>query len=255
MKKIITTTIAAGLIAGIASAEVSTTFDFASAYVFRGVTYNDGAVIQPGIEATGFQIPEEYGSVTFGAWGNYDIGDYDGNLTSSQFSEVDWYASYGLPTFVEGLDLFLGYTEYTYPGAVGVADKEGNVGVGYAIKGIGLGYTLYFNVGGGDKYYYNEFTIDYGHDFTEELSGSVSASAAYFSSDNDSENGLADGNLGADISYALSEVWSIGASVAYIAQLDDQVLADADIIPNDPDNSDFGYDVDLVGILSLAATF
>ena len=35
MKKIVTTTIAAGLIAGAAAAEVSTTFDFASAYVFR----------------------------------------------------------------------------------------------------------------------------------------------------------------------------------------------------------------------------
>ena len=248
MKKLLTTTLAAGLVAGVATAEVSTTFDFASAYVFRGVTYNDGAVFQPGIEASGLGVPEAWGGVTIGAWGNYDIGDYDNTLASSEFSEVDWYLSYSLPTFVEGLDLFAGYTEYTYPGALGGADKEGNVGVGYEVIGIGLGYTLYFNVGSGEKYYYNEFVASYGYDFTEELAASVYGSAAYLTSDAPGQkDGFADGSLGADVSYALNDVWGIGASVTYIAQLDDEVLADG--------KYGTGYDVDLVGMLSLGASF
>ena len=48
-------------------------------------------------------------------------------------------------------------------------------------------------------------------------------------------------------SYALGEVWSIGASVAYIAQLDDAVLVDVD--------QGGTYDVDVVGVLSVGAAF
>ncbi|HSR87586.1 MAG TPA: hypothetical protein VLL07_01425, partial [Pontiella sp.] len=125
MKKTITTMIAAGLVASVATASVDVTLDLASAYVFRGVTFNDGAVFQPGIEASGLGLPEEYGAVAVGAWANYDIDDYGDTLESSEFSEVDWYLSYSLPTFVEGLDLFVGYTEYTYP-AAGV-DEDGNI--------------------------------------------------------------------------------------------------------------------------------
>ena len=76
MKKIITTTIAAGLVGSVATAGVDVTMDLASAYVFRGITFNDGVVFQPGIEASGLGLPEAYGAVAVGAWANYDIDDY-----------------------------------------------------------------------------------------------------------------------------------------------------------------------------------
>ncbi len=244
MKKVITTTIAAGLVASVASAGVSTTFDFASAYVFRGVTLNDGAVFQPGIEASGFGMPEEWGGVAFGAWGNYDINDYDGNVPGSTFTETDWYVSYSLPSFVDGLDLFLGYAEYTYGGPA--RDEELNFGAGYEVAGVGLGLTLYQGVGGliGQQTYI-EATAGYGMDFTEELSGSIDASVGFITYD-DSVTGLDDGfhnySIGASIGYALSDTWSAGASVTYIGQGDDMVLPDGV----------FGYDVSAVGMLSLA---
>ena len=148
MKKIITTTIAAGLIAGAASAEVSSTFDFASAYVFRGVTFNDGLVFQPGLEATGFGLPEAYGSFTMGAWANMDLNDYLPSRPTSNFSEIDLYFSYSLPTFVEGLGLFVGYTDYTYPNLIGSSEKEANIGAGYEVAGVDLGLTAYRGIGG-----------------------------------------------------------------------------------------------------------
>jgi uncharacterized protein (TIGR02001 family) len=249
MKKMIATTITAGLVAAAATAGVDVTLDFASAYVFRGITFNDGPVFQPGIEASGMGLPEEYGGVAVGAWGNYDIDDYGGLLNSSEFSEVDWYLSYSLPTFVEGLDLYIGYCEYTYPNG-GTADKEGNIGAGYEIAGIGLGYTAYFNVGGGAKDVYNEFTLGYGLDLSEELALGLGASAAYLAAD-EGDSGLHDGSLSADLSYALGEVWSVGASVAYIAQLDDEILVDETL----DTTGDFGYDVSFVGMLSLGASF
>ncbi len=249
MKKIITTTIAAGLVAGVASAGVSTSFDVASAYVFRGVTLNDGPVFQPGIEASDFGLPEEYGAVSFGAWANYDIDDYGGTLDGGNFSEIDWYGSYSLPAFVEGLDLFVGYCEYTYPlggevapGVAYPADKEVNFGAGYEVAGVGLGLTYYYGLDGGiKKSSYIELTAGYGMDFTEELSGSVDGSIAFADIDG-GESGLANYTIGASVGYALSEKWSAGASVTYIGQGDDKVLPEA---PG-------AYDVSVVGMLSLA---
>mgnify|MGYP001818532280 CR=1 FL=1 len=250
MKKIITATVAAGLIAGTAVAEVSTTFDFASAYVYRGVTFNDGFVFQPGIEAAGLGLPEEYGSVAVGAWANMDFGDYDDTLATSEFSEVDLYASYSLPTLVEGLDLFVGYCDYTYPYGGGTSDKEASVGAGYEISGVGLGLTYYQGIGGAiNGSSYVEFDVGYGIDFTEELSGSIDAGFA-FADYEGGESGLNDYDIGASVVYALGEVWSAGASLTYIGQGDDEVLPDYNSI-----TGDLGYDVSVVGMLSLGASF
>lgn len=247
MKKIITTTVVAGLIAGAASAEVSTTFDFASAYVYRGVTFNDGFVFQPGIEATGLGVPEEFGSVTVGSWANMDIGDYDDTLATSEFSEIDLYASYSLPTLVEGLDLFIGYCDYTYPYGGETSDKEANIGAGYEIAGVGLGLTYYQGVGGAiNGSTYIEFDVGYGIEFTEELSGSVDAGIA-FADYEGGESGLNDYDIGASVAYALGEVWSAGLTLTYIGQGDDKVLAEA--------KYGDGYDVEFVGMLSLGAAF
>jgi hypothetical protein len=249
MKKIITAVITIGLAASMAMA-ADVTLDVASAYVFRGVTFNDEAVFQPAIETSGLGVPEEYGSVTVGAWGNYDIGDYDDELESSEFSEVDWYFSYSLPELVTNLDIFIGYTEYTYPNG-GTADKEMNAGLGYSIAGIGLGATVYWNIGGGglDEYIYYEFAADYGFDITEELSASIAGTIAGYSKD-EGDDGLNDGTISGGLSYVLSDVWSVGLSGTYIAQIDDDVLVDEDL-----DNGVFGYDVEFVGMLSLAASF
>ena len=122
MKKAIITIIAAALTAGVASAaDVSVGVDFASAYVFRGVTFNDGLVAQPYGEISGFPIPEEYGSLAIGTWANFDIGDYGNTLEKNEFSEIDYYLSYTLP--ITALDVSVGYTEYTFPNG-GSADRE-----------------------------------------------------------------------------------------------------------------------------------
>jgi uncharacterized protein (TIGR02001 family) len=264
MKKIITTTLAVGLMAGFASAEeaaeataevpateVSVSVDFASAYVFRGVTLNDGFVIQPGLEATGFGLAEHCGSLTLGTWGNFDVDDYNGG-ESSEFSEVDWYVSYSLPTLVDGLDLFVGWTEYTYPSSAGGnADKEANVGAGFDLAGVALGATAYFGAGGAvhsSQYYL--FDAGYDLELAEDLGASLGASFAYADIDG-GENGFADGTLSAALGYALSDNWSVGASLTYIAQLDDDVLTDEDIKATGA----VGYDVDFVGMLSIAGSF
>ncbi|NLX25743.1 MAG: hypothetical protein GXY61_07265 [Lentisphaerae bacterium] len=251
MKNIIAITLAAGLMAAAVSAEVRTSFDLASAYVFRGVTYNDGAVFQPGIEVSGLGLPEEMGSVAVGAWANYDIDDYGGSLTGSQFSEVDWYAFYSLPSMVDGLDVSIGYFEYTYPMSGDastpptVADKELRVGLGYAVGDVGLGVTYYQFVGGdycGDARI--ELSAGYDYAISDSVSASFGAVAGYVEPEN-GDSGLADGSLSAGVSYALTDIWSLGVNGSYIAQLDDEIL------PDGPGS----YDVNFVGVMSLSASF
>ncbi|MEN7973755.1 MAG: TorF family putative porin [Verrucomicrobiota bacterium] len=256
MKNMIVKTVVAGMVAAVTgtamaegevpATEVGITEDFASAYVFRGSTFNDEAVFQPGVEVTGLGLPEGAGSLTIGVWGNYDIGDYGGVLKSSEFSEVDWYASYSLPSLVDGLDLFVGWTEYTYPNG-GVSDKEASIGVGFDAAGAALGATAYLGVGGGingNSYY--ELSAGYDLELSEELGASIGGSAGYLHTPA-GEDGWNDGSLSAALSYSVCENWSVGASLAYIAQLDDDVLVDVE---------DGGtYDVDMVGMLSLAGSF
>ena len=166
---------------------------------------------------------------------------------SLNFSEIDLYFGYSLPSFVEGLDLYVGYTDYTYPNAPGISEKEASIGAGYEVAGVGLGLTAYKGIGGGiTGNLYIESTVGYGMEFTEDLSGSVFGSIGFYDYDG-GESGLNDYSLGADVAYALGEIWSAGFSLTYIGQGDDEVLADVDM--------GGGYDVDVVGMLSLAASF
>ncbi len=247
MRKLITKVVAAGAfltIAGTAAAETSITADFASAYVFRGYTLNDETVFQPGIEASGLGLPEEIGTFTVGAWGNFDIGDYGGEVNSGQFSEVDWYASYALP--IEVVAISIGITDYTYPALADTQeDVEINLGIGYDIAGFALTATAYRGVSGSllGGLTTLEFGVEYGFELNEALSASVSADVRYM--DGDDTSGWNDGTIGAGISYALSDAWAINASVTYIAQLDDDVLVDGP----------FAYDVDFLGTIGIGTTF
>jgi len=257
MKKMIIAAMAMGLVAGSALAGSSASVDFASAYVFRGQTLNDGFVVQPGIEIDGFGLSEGCGSLALGTWGNFDVDEPSPGAASSEFSEIDWYVSYGLPTLVEGVDLSVGFTEYAYGGS---SDKEINLGAGTAVGDVALGASVNVMVGG--EYLgqiYASFSAEYAVEVDENIEVGASASVGYIVqgeaqeagySAGGAEDGLNDATLGLSATYALNEVWSVGVSGAYIAQLDDEVLVDID------DSTGSGaYDVDFVGMLNLAASF
>ena len=215
MKKIMITTLVAGLVASVATAEVTTTLDFANAYVFRGVTANGGTVFQPGIEVSGFGLAEEYGSLSAGAWANYDFEDYGKGSdmkVGSYSEETDWFATYGLPTLVDGPDLFIGFREYTY--GVGSSDKEVQAGAGYEIAGIALGLTYYQGVGGGmDTQVYIEGAASYALEPCSAMSASIDATAAYMDpSEGNGKSGFHNYTVGGSLSYTPErkvECWSI----------------------------------------------
>jgi uncharacterized protein (TIGR02001 family) len=203
--------------------------------VFRGVTYNDEMVAQPWMDAT-----TSFG-LNFGVWANYDIGDYDGTIEDNQFSEIDIYVGWGT-TVADMLDLGVGYCEYTYPMYGGEADRELSVSAGLPVGPIGLGVAAYFGVDGGIKdTIYLEATADYGLDLTDELSAGLFASAGYLINENSgTEDGFQDYTVGASVAYGI-----LGASVTYIGQGDDKVLPE----------EQYGYDVEVVGMLSIGYDF
>jgi len=241
MKNTLWLIIMAGLTAGAAHAvDLSASVDFASAYVFRGVTLNNGPVIQPGAEISGFPIDEKYGSLAVGIWANYDLNDEDGD--GSDFSEVDYYLSYSLP--IDALDVSVSYTEYNYSGG-GTADKEIGLSFGKELGTNGFYSSVSFNygVGGaieGDLYILG--ALDYETDLSEKLSASAGVTVGYLVSDSGAD-GFNDAAASVGLGYALSDTWSLSGGLTYIAQLDDEVLSDA------------AYDVSLVASVGLSCSF
>lgn len=221
-------------LAGAAMAEdgatVSLSADLASAYVFRGSTFNDGAVLQPGLKVGGLPV-------TFGAWANFDIDDYGGALPGSEFSEIDIYAGYDLP--IAGLSI--GYTEYTYPGAEAEADRE--VSLSYAAPlPLAPSISVNYGVDGGiEKSLYVQAGVSHEMKAGEDVTVKMGAAVGYADPD-EGTAGFSHYALSAGASYS---VVSLGLN--YVGQIDKDVL---------PDVEDGGsYDVGFYATLGVSKTF
>jgi len=220
MKRIILVMMVILLSSSVAQAtDISIGTDVASAYVFRGFTVNDGLVIQPYAIASGFPIPEKYGSFTVGSWANYDIGDYGGTLDNNKFSEVDLFIYYALP--VNLLDVIVGYTECIYPDSDVTNDRELNLSLS---KGIGeTGITPYFKAYHGvygtlDGISYLQGGVGYKLPVTNTLSFAADAGAGYTAGG--TERGFNDVTGSFTATYALTAKLNLKASIVYLAELD-----------------------------------
>lgn len=250
-KRVIMMLVAVAAAGAVRAADVSASADFASAYVFRGVTLNNGLVFQPGAKISGFPIPEEYGSVAVGTWANYDLSDGDRDLPKNEFSEIDYYVTYTLP--VKVVDLSATYTEYTYPNSGGTeADKEIALSAGKAIGETGLYPSISANYGLGgavEDSWYIQGGLDYTKKLTEAITLSSGVKVAYLISDTGND-GFNDATAKLGLSYALTENWAINGSLNYVAQLDDDVLGDADY-----NTGTLGYDKDFFATIGLSCNF
>ena len=213
------------------AAEATVSLDVASAYVFRGSTFNDGLVLQPGMEVAGLPI-------TLGVWGNFDIDDYDGAVTENEFSEVDIYGSYSLP--IDAADLSIGYTEYIYP-AGGEADREVSLSAGLDVALAPSVGVFYGFDGAIEKSIYVEAGV--GHEFavSEDVAVELGVTVGYMDPDA-GKSGFSHYTASVGSGYGC-----LSASVTYIGQIDDDVLMDV---------ADGGsYDTEIVGVLSVGHDF
>lgn len=238
------------------TADATLSLDFVSAYVFRGNTFNNGPVLQPGLSVGNFKLNEKTAiPLTLGVWGNMDLGDYNGTLQEGDFSEIDFTASYALPEVIDKLGWSVGYTEYVYPGGAD-SDREINIGftlnaflspsltISYGLDGavqdnwyleggvkhtfdldpvkLSLGTTLaYQMINGTDT---PQFTVTSGASPQEAAQEIVAQYRTWFMTDDGAAAGLGPLVLTASATYKF-----LTASVSYVAGVNKDILSNPDV--------------------------
>jgi uncharacterized protein (TIGR02001 family) len=206
------------------AADATLSMDVKSAYVWRGITVNNTAVIQPSIDVSaknGFGL---------NVWGNYDIGDMNNTFRGNDFSEVDLTAYYNKS--IGWLNLGGGIIDYLFPNTTTPSTTELYLSVGVPIAwGLSTSLTGYYDIGQLKSLDYTQLSLNYSHNFTDKLSVSAGASAGYASDSfaqaaGGKDGGLFDYNLSLSAGYQITKAWSVSANVAYVNSFDQDHLKD-----------------------------
>ncbi len=248
MKRLFSMTALVALIAGgtatqAAAAVAVATLDTNSAYVWRGLTANNGMVTQPSIDvsANGFAV---------NVWANYDLSDYDGKVEENQFSEVDLTASYAFK--VRAVDVSVGVIEYTFPHTdTSNVPSTGEIFVGLGYE-IGAGFTIsskvYYDFDQVDDFY---VTAGLGYSYTVNpkttlgLNGTIAYAGKDFAEyyGGGTEAGFFNYLLTASVKYMVTDAFSVGANINYSDSMNSNVLTNEKV------------DTTVFGGVTLAYTF
>lgn len=244
-------TITVGLLAGAVvaathsqAAEVTAGADVNSAYVWRGITFNDSLVVQPSVD-----VAHESG-LSFNTWLNYDLEDYkvgpDTKAESGEISEVDLTVAYQLPINDERLDVAVGWIEYVFPESgpnSGTREVYGELGYDIG-SGVSVGAFVAYDFDVTDDIYAN-LSLAYGIDVDDNLNVGLSGLVGFVG------NGFSDGkdsgphewNVSLSGEYVVTSATAFGAFVTYNNSLDSDVLTSAT------------SDVDVYGGVNVYYTF
>ena len=208
------------------AADATTGADVASAYVWRGITFNDGVVVQPYVD-----VAAENG-IAINVWGNYDIDDYDDTLDENDFSEVDLTLSYALP--IEPVDITIGHIEYLFPtGGSGTSEVFLSAYVS-PVEGFSVGIDAYYDYDEVEDYYVSA-GIGYDAEFENGLGLGAFASAGYAGEDfaeinsGGIDGGFHEYTFSVSASYPVTETVGVSAFVAYTDTFDEDVLPEQDV--------------------------
>ncbi len=173
---------------------VSTSIDYASEYVFRGVSFQRGSV-QPGIEIS-------KGDFTLGAWSAVGLGE----TSFAAIDEFDIYGSYGfgLSDLISGS---VGFTLYHFPDTAGGLFDFGGASTFEVNAGLALDTALAPSVTAYYDFDLEAFTLEgnvsHSVPVAEKTSLDLGLTAAFVTTNGpgDYEYGLAS----AALSYAVSD--------------------------------------------------
>ncbi len=226
------------------------TLDIYSAYVWRGMVITDEPVYQPGGALT--LNLNEYGSLYAGAWANFDMTDANGTRSAGGLNEIDYTLGYAVD--VDAFSLELGHIWYTFPNAGGTdylpSTREIYASVAYNNELIVPSVAVYYDYAdaGGT---YALFGLSKEFEINERVTAGLTASLGvaennfneyYYGSTDDA---FVDGNLGANVTYAINEYLSVGATVVWTSLLDGDLR----------DNAYHSKEDLLWGGINLAASF
>ena len=207
------------------AADVTTAIDVNSAYVWRGITFNDGMVVQPSVDVAA-------GNFGLNVWGNLDADDYDDSLDSGEFSEIDLTLTYGIDAGPVGLTA--GYIEYLFPTTdVGGGPGTREIFLDACVEpadGLSAGITAYYDIDEVEDYYLNVY-MGYGLAMDSGVSIDFGASAGYAGDDvsADGEAGFHEYTLSLGMGYEINEMISVSANIGYTDAIDDDVLPEQDV--------------------------
>lgn len=180
---------------------VSTSIDYVTEYVFRGISLEDSA-IQPGVEVS-------VGDFTVGAWASTGLGPD----SLADTDEIDLYAGYGF-SLSDVISASVGATLYHYPDGGDTVEFSAGLGFdtvlspsvtafydidleAFTLEG-GLGHSIAmsdktsFDLGltaglvtadGGGDYEYGQASASLGYAFTDDVSTYVAANYVLSSED------------------------------------------------------------------------
>ena len=236
--------LATGGVASQATAATATAaLDANSAYVWRGLTLNDGFVLQPSMDVS-------HNGFAFNVWGNYDLNDYDPlGIESGNFSEIDLTGSYA---FTMGkVNASVGIIHYLFPEAgADSSTTEVFAGLGYDLgAGFAISTKLYYDFDQVDDFYLTAglgYTYNINDKTTLGLSGLISYAGEDFAGfyGNGTDSGFFNYMLTASIKYMVTEAFGIGANINYTDSMDNDVL-----------NDDTNVDTTVFGGINLSYTF
>lgn len=226
-------------------ARLSAGVDLSSAFVWRGITLNDGLVAQPSLSLEGLSLGQV--PLTFTLWSNFNRGSYHGSLKRDRCSEVDLSVTAEL-----GGGFTAGFTQFFYPNQVLAEDEERWPGTGEVLLAwsgpwevITPTVTLAYDVEEVDGAF---LTLAASHSFslnekvTLALTGEVgAASDAFAEYYTGTEGGWYYYGTAAALSVQASDHFEFSVSAGYFNHFQESVLPD--------------QEVDFVAGVSLAYSF
>ncbi len=179
--------------------------DLASSYIFRGMTFNKAAALQPAIKVStaGFSM---------GAWGNQALDPEDNEIEK----ELDLYASYARSMGM--VTLAAGYTEYMYPESEVDNDQEIMAKVALAMP-LNPSLGIYHGLEGAIKdSNYMELAAKQELYSQGSFASSLGATLGYLDRPEELKDGLSHLTIQAAATYAV-----LTASANYIVETDSEV--------------------------------
>jgi hypothetical protein len=225
--------------------------DLYSHYLWRGIEVNDEPVGQPAGTAT-YGLGD-YGSISAGVWANYAFtNSRKGDGRTDGFNEVDYTLSYAID--VADFSLEAGHIWYTFPrrdGQDGPSTREVYGAVAYNNDIVTPSLALYYDYAAIEGLYgtaglTKEFELD--EQTTATVFGLVGAGDDNYNKGYGltTDNALIDGSIGANVTYAINDIVSVGATVVWSTVIDSGIR----------DNVDPVQDKEwLWGGINLAASF
>ncbi len=211
------------------AADASGGADLNSAYVWRGITFNDGPVVQPWLDVSGIKLTRGI-SLGINVWTNVDIADYNGLRKSGEIWEADFTFTLTLPKGFKA-----GYIDYTFP--TGLVDHltlgTRELFAGWTgTRSLTLTANAYYDVDEGEDYF---ATVALGKSLTLSPRASVNLDAQVGLAGPDfsrvyggTKGGLYHYAFTSKLSYKAGEKATLTATLGYTAGFDRQVLSEQD---------------------------